>query len=116
MKRLKVFCALISLLGGFTLAQAGGDKPIKVRQEIQLAKDAWGCLSKDNLDAALTHERHGKGQAKQQYFDDYRCVSVSVPEGQRFRIVSIEKSDVQFVNAENNDQQGLWTDARFIKQ
>jgi len=39
-----------------------------------------------------------------------------VPEGQRFRVVSVDQGDVQFVSADNSDQQGLWTDSRFVKQ
>jgi hypothetical protein len=114
MKRTGVMLALMSVMAVFSVARAGGDASLKPQQEIQLTKNAWGCLSKDNLDSALTHERDGQSQAKQRYFDDYRCLSV--PEGQRFRIVSVDKGDVQFVSAENSDQQGLWTDSRFIKQ
>lgn len=114
MKRTGVLLALMSGIAVFSVAHAGGDASLKPQQEIQLTKNAWGCLSKDNLDSALSHERDGQAQAKQRYFDDYRCLSV--PEGQRFRVVSIEKGDIQFVSAENSDQQGLWTDSRFIKQ
>lgn len=114
LKRTGLFLALTGGIVAFSVAQANGDASLKPQQEIQLTKNAWGCLSKDNLDSVLNHERDGKAQAKQQYFDDYRCLSV--PEGQRFRVVSVDKDDVQFVSAENSDQQGLWTDARFIKQ
>lgn len=114
LKRTGLFLALTGGIVAFSVAQANGDASLKPQQEIQLTKNAWGCLSKDSLDSVLNHERDGKAQAKQQYFDDYRCLSV--PEGQRFRVVSVDKGDVQFVSAENSDQQGLWTDARFIKQ
>ncbi|ACR30485.1 surface attachment protein Sap1 [Burkholderia glumae] len=104
----------LALMGGAaTVAQAGGDVVVKPRQEVHLTKDAWGCLSKDNLDSVLSHERDGQAQAKQQYFDDYRCVSV--PDGARFRVVSVDRDDVQFVSADNSDQQGLWTDVRFVR-
>jgi hypothetical protein len=39
---------------------------------------------------------------------------VSVPAGQPFRVVSVERRDVEFVNAANTDRQGLWIDSRFI--
>ncbi|MBN3818417.1 hypothetical protein G3N57_18175 [Paraburkholderia sp. Se-20369] len=113
MKRTAVFVALVGAFAVVSIAQAG-DTGVKPKQEIQLTKNAWGCLSKDNLDSVLNHERDGKSQAKQQYFDDFRCLSV--PEGQRFRVVSVDEGDVQFVSADNSDQQGLWTDSRFIKQ
>ncbi|AJX16468.1 MULTISPECIES: surface attachment protein Sap1 [Burkholderia] len=114
MKRTGVFVALVGAFAVVSIAQAGGDAAVKPRQEIQLTKNAWGCLSKDNLDSVLDHERGGHSQAKQQYFDDFRCLSV--PEGQRFRVVSVDNGDVQFVSADNSDQQGLWADSRFIKQ
>ncbi|KDB09920.1 hypothetical protein LIG30_1122 [Burkholderia sp. lig30] len=114
MKRTAVFIALVGALAAVSAARAGGDASVKPQQEIQLTRDAWGCLSKDNLDSALNHERDGQNQAKQQYFDDYRCLSV--PEGQRFRVVAVDQGGVQFVSADNSDQQGLWTDSRFIKQ
>ncbi|AOJ88199.1 MULTISPECIES: surface attachment protein Sap1 [Burkholderia] len=114
MKRTGVLFALVGAFSVVSIAQAGGDAAVQPKQEIQLTKNAWGCLSKDNLDSVLSHERDGKSQAKQQYFDDYRCLSV--PEGQRFRVVSVDQGDVQFVSADNSDQQGLWTDSRFVKQ
>ncbi|KVC55625.1 hypothetical protein WT67_19935 [Burkholderia stagnalis] len=113
MKRTAVFVALVGAFAVVSIAQAG-DTGVKPKQEIQLTKNAWGCLSKDNLDSVLNHERDGKSQAKQQYFDDFRCLSV--PEGQRFRVVAVDQGDVQFVSADNSDQQGLWADSRFIKQ
>ncbi|KVM78168.1 surface attachment protein Sap1 [Burkholderia stagnalis] len=113
MKRTAVFVALVGAFAVVSIAQAG-DTSLKPKQEIQLTKNAWGCLSKDNLDSVLNHERDGKSQAKQQYFDDFRCLSV--PEGQRFRVVAVDQGDVQFVSADNSDQQGLWADSRFIKQ
>ncbi|AKM43797.1 hypothetical protein WR30_00195 [Burkholderia contaminans FFH2055] len=114
MKRTGILFALVGAFCVVSIAQAGDDSAVKPKQEIQLTKNAWGCLSKDNLDSVLSHERDGKSQAKQQYFDDYRCLSV--PEGQRFRVVSVDQGDVQFVSADNSDQQGLWTDSRFVKQ
>ncbi|AOK54194.1 hypothetical protein WT15_16640 [Burkholderia stagnalis] len=113
MKRTAVFVALVGAFAVVSIARAG-DTGVKPKQEIQLTKNAWGCLSKDNLDSVLNHERDGKSQAKQQYFDDFRCLSV--PEGQRFRVVAVDQGDVQFVSADNSDQQGLWADSRFIKQ
>jgi hypothetical protein len=114
MKRTGIFIALVGTFALVSVAQAGGDAGVKPEQEIQLTKNAWGCLSKDNLDSVLTHERDGKDQAKQQYFDDFRCLSV--PAGQRFRVVSVDNGDVQFVSADNADHQGLWADSRFVKQ
>lgn len=113
MKRTGVVLAFVSGLAVFSVAQAAGNMQLKPQQEVQLTKHAWGCLSKDNLDSAMNHERDGQTQQMQQYFDDYRCLSV--PDGQRFRVVSVDNGDVQFVSAENSDQQGLWTNSRFIK-
>ncbi|WP_179403002.1 surface attachment protein Sap1 [Burkholderia guangdongensis] len=114
MKRTGVFIALVGTFALASVAQAGGDSSVKPQQEIQLTQNAFGCLSKDSLDSVLTHEHDGKDQAKQQYFDDFRCLSV--PAGQRFRVVAVDNGEVQFVSADNSDQQGLWAPSRFIKQ
>lgn len=85
---------------------------VKPQQQIKVTQNAWGCLSKSGLDAALSQERAGQPPAKQQAFGNGQCVSV--PAGQPFRVVSVERRDVEFVNAANTDQQGLWIDSRFI--
>lgn len=49
MKRTGVFLALVGACAMVSIAQAGGDVAVQPKQEIQLTKNAWGCLSKDNL-------------------------------------------------------------------
>ena len=49
----------------------------------------------------------------QEYFAGYQCLST--PTGQSFRVVQVVGHDVEFVNASNADEQGLWTSDRFIK-
>jgi hypothetical protein len=50
----------------------------------------------------------------QQYFEGFECVST--PVDSNFRVLRVVGHDVEFVNAANNDKQGLWTSARFIEQ
>ncbi|CAM2181355.1 conserved exported hypothetical protein [Paraburkholderia sacchari] len=90
------------------------DSALKPQQTVQLKPGSYGCLSKDKLDAVSLHEQAGEHQQMQEYFADYRCLST--PENQSFRIVRVVGHDVEFVNAANTDDQGLWTTDRFIKQ
>jgi hypothetical protein len=108
--------ALVMLFGPFALAsicQAGDDTKVKPQQEIQMTENTWGCLSKDIVDSVLAYEQKGQDQEKQQYFDDFSCLWL--PAGQRFRVVSVDRGSVGFVNAENSDREGLWAPSRFIK-
>jgi hypothetical protein len=90
------------------------DFAVKPQQTVQLKAGSYGCLSKDKLDAVSMHEQAGEHQQMQEYFADYRCLST--PENQSFRVVRVVGHDVEFVNAANADDQGLWTADRFIKQ
>lgn len=90
------------------------DSALKPQQTVQLKPGSYGCLSKDKLDAVSLHEQAGEHQQMQEYFADYRCLST--PENQSFRVVRVVGHDVEFVNAANTDDQGLWTTDRFIKQ
>ena len=56
----------------------------------------------------------GEQQKMQQYFEGFECVST--PVDSNFRVLRVVGHDVEFVNAANNDKQGLWTSARFIEQ
>jgi hypothetical protein len=90
------------------------DAVVKPQQTVQLKPGSYGCLSKDNLDAVSTHEQAGEHQQMQGYFDSFQCLST--PDNESFRVVRVEGHDVEFVNAANTDDQGLWTNDRFIKQ
>ncbi len=90
------------------------DATVKPQQTVQLKPGSYGCLSKDKLDAVSQHEQAGERQQMQEYFADFRCLST--PDGQTFRVVRVDGHDIEFVNAANADDQGLWTSDRFIKQ
>lgn len=90
------------------------DALVKPQQTVQLKPGSYGCLSKDKLDAVAAHEQSGEHQQMQEYFSGFQCLST--PEGQSFRVVQVVGHDVEFVNAANADEQGLWTNDRFIKQ
>jgi hypothetical protein len=90
------------------------DLVIKPQQTVQFKPGSYGCLSKDKLDAVAQHEQAGEQQQMQEYFSGFQCLST--PDGQSFRVVQVVGHDVEFVNAANTDEQGLWTNDRFIKQ
>jgi hypothetical protein len=90
------------------------DASVKPEQTVQLKPGSYGCVSKDNLDAVSLHDQAGEHQQMQEYFSGFQCLST--PENQSFRVVRVVGHDVEFVNAANTDQQGLWTSDRFIKQ
>ncbi|MGA3251475.1 MAG: surface attachment protein Sap1 [Paraburkholderia sp.] len=90
------------------------DSVIKPQQTIQFKPNAYGCLSKDKLDAADQHAQAGEQQQMQEFFSGYQCLST--PENSSFRVVRVVGHDVEFVNAGNSDTQGLWANDRFIKQ
>jgi len=113
MKMLFAMTALTACLFCAVSAQAQ-DLVVKPQQTVELKPGSYGCLSKDKLDAVSLHEQAGEHQQVQEYFADYRCLST--PENQSFRVVRVVGHDVEFVNAANADDQGLWTTDRFIKQ
>jgi hypothetical protein len=90
------------------------DVAVKPQQTVQFKPGSYGCLSKDKLDAVSLHEQAGEHQQMQEYFADFRCLST--PENQTFRVVRVDGHDIEFVNAANADDQGLWTSDRFIRQ
>ncbi|MDE1181362.1 surface attachment protein Sap1 [Paraburkholderia sp.] len=100
-------------LAAISVAQAQ-DSMVKPEQMIQLKANAYGCVSKDKLDAADQHAQAGEQQKMQEFFSGYQCLST--PENSNFRVLRVVGHDVEFVNAGNSDTQGLWTSDRFIKQ
>jgi hypothetical protein len=90
------------------------DVVVKPQQTVQLKPGSYGCLSRDKLDAVAQHEQAGERQQMQEYFTGFQCLST--PDNQTFRVVQVVGHDVEFVNAANADEQGLWTNDRFIKQ
>lgn len=113
----------MKMLSGIAIAAAGfvcatavyaQGAAVKPQQTVELKPGSYGCLSKDKLDAVSLHEKAGEQQQAQEYFTGYQCLST--PADQSFRVVQVVGHDVEFVNAANTDQQGLWTSDRFIKQ
>ena len=111
-KQIALLFAVAGLLAA-SVVQAQ-DSVIKPAQTIQFKPNAYGCLSKDKLDAADQHAQAGEQQQMQEFFSGYQCLST--PENSSFRVVRVVGHDVEFVNAANSDTQGLWTGDRFIKQ
>ncbi|HEX7933184.1 MAG TPA: hypothetical protein VF573_08935 [Paraburkholderia sp.] len=109
--RIALVFAIASLAAASVQAQ---DALIKPLQTIQFKANAYGCLSKDKLDAADGHAQAGEQQKMQEFFSGYQCVST--PENSSFRVVRVVGHDIEFVNAANSDTQGLWANDRFIKQ
>jgi hypothetical protein len=107
--------ALVVALAGLAAASAQAqDSMVKPEQTIQFKANAYGCLSKDKLDAADQHAQAGEQQKMQEFFSGYQCIST--PEHSSFRVVRVVGHDIEFVNAGNSDTQGLWASDRFIKQ
>lgn len=106
---------LFAMAGLFavTAAQAQ-DVVVRPQQTIQFKPNAYGCLSKDKLDAADQHAQAGEQQQMQEFFSGYQCLST--PENSSFRVVRVVGHDVEFVNSGNSDTEGLWANDRFIKQ
>ncbi len=113
MKKHVAILFAVAGLAAVSAAQAQ-DVVIKPQQTIQFRPNAYGCLSKDKLDAVDQHARAGEQQKMQEFFSGYQCLST--PENSDFRVVRVVGHDVEFVNAANGDTQGLWTNDRFIKQ
>lgn len=104
---------LMGLAAVATVAQAQDDV-LRPQQTFQFRPNAYGCLSKDKLDAAYQHAQAGEQQKMQEFFSGYQCLSA--PEHADFRVVRVVGRDIEFVNAGNQDTEGLWTHAEFIKQ
>ena len=112
---MKMRVALVFAIAGLAAATVQAqDVMIKPQQTIQFKPNAYGCLSKDKLDAADQHAQAGEQQKMQEFFSGYQCVST--PSDSSFRVVRVVGHDVEFVNAANSDTEGLWANDRFIKQ
>jgi DNA-binding LytR/AlgR family response regulator len=112
---MKMRIALVFAIAGLAAATVQAqDVMIKPQQTIQFKANAYGCLSKDKLDAADQHAQAGEQQKMLEFFSGYQCVST--PENSSFRVVRVVGHDVEFVNSGNSDTQGLWANDRFIKQ
>jgi len=109
--RIAVVFALAGLAAATVQAQ---DVVVKPQQTIQFKANAYGCLSKDKLDAADQHAQAGEQQKMQEFFSGYQCVST--PADSNFRVIRVVGHDVEFVNSGNSDTEGLWANDRFIKQ
>jgi DNA-binding LytR/AlgR family response regulator len=109
--RIAVVFALAGMAAATVQAQ---DVMVKPQQTIQFKANAYGCLSKDKLDAADQHAQAGEQQKMQEFFSGYQCVST--PADSNFRVIRVVGHDVEFVNAGNSDTEGLWANDRFIKQ
>lgn len=112
-KQAGMLLMLVGLAAATTVAQAQ-DQALRPQQTFQFRANAYGCLSKDKLDAAYEHAQAGEQQKMQEYFSGYQCLST--PEHADFRVVRVVGRDIEFVNAGNGDTEGLWTHAEFIKQ
>lgn len=111
---MKMLSAIAVAAAGFACASAVyAQGAVKAQETVQLKPGSYGCLSKEKLDAVSQHEQAGEHQQMQEYFTGYQCLST--PADQSFRVVQVIGHDVEFVNAANTDQHGLWTSDRFIK-
>jgi hypothetical protein len=107
---------MLFITAGFAAAASvaqAQDSGLKPHQTFRFASGAYGCVSKDKLDAVDRHARAGEQQEMQRYFEGYECVPA--PEHSDFRVVRVVGHDVEFVNAGNGDTRGLWTNDRFIR-
>jgi hypothetical protein len=111
MKRASVVLAVVGL---FTLAAGVQAQTLAPQQTFRFRANSYGCLSKDKFDAAYQHARAGEQGKMQEYFSGYECLST--PASSDFRVLRVVGHDVEFVNAQNRDQQGLWTADKFIQQ
>jgi hypothetical protein len=107
------FLAVASLLVAAPAAQAQ-DNAVQAQQTFKFRPNSYGCLSKDKFDSADQHAKAGEHQKMQQFFEGYECISTPVTS--HFRVLRVVGHDVEFVNAANNDTQGMWTADRFIDQ
>jgi len=109
------YAATLAMFAGLFISYAQAqDNAVRPQQIFQFTQNAYGCLSRDNLDSVNRHVQAGEQQQTQNYFSGYQCLST--PEHANFRVVRVVGHDVEFVNAANHDTSGLWTNDRFIKQ
>lgn len=113
MKRAGIVFPVLGLLVAASVAQAQ-DAVIKPQQTFEFMPDSYGCVSKEKLDSVYGHAQASEQQQMQAYFSGFQCVLT--PENSQFRVLRVVGHDVEFVNAGNNDTEGLWTNDRFIKQ
>ncbi|MCG1055974.1 hypothetical protein KQH49_13975 [Mycetohabitans sp. B5] len=115
MKRTGMVFALVTLAAAFSATQAQ-DKVVKLApdQTFRFKANAYGCLSRDKLDAADQHALAGEQGKMQELFNAYQCLLT--PENDEFRIIRVVGHAIEFQNAGNRDPNGLWTSDRFIKQ
>jgi hypothetical protein len=112
-KRVSALVAMVGLFAAVTAAHAQ-DSVIQPQQTFQFRPNSYGCVSKDKFDSADQHARAGEHQKMQQYFEGFECVST--PIDSHFRVLRVVGHDIEFANAGNSDQQGMWTADRFISQ
>jgi hypothetical protein len=112
-KRSIALIATIGLFATVSVAQAQ-DSMVQPQQTFNFRPNSYGCLSKDKFDSADQHAKAGEHQKMQQFFEGFECVSTPVES--RFKVLRVVGHDVEFVNASNNDKQGMWTADRFIDQ
>jgi hypothetical protein len=115
MKRAGMVFAFVTLAAAFAAAHAQ-DKVVKLApdQTFQFKANAYGCMSRDKLDAADQHALAGEQGKMQELFNGYQCLST--PENADFRVIRVVGHDIEFQNTGNRDVSGLWTSDRFIKQ
>jgi hypothetical protein len=108
--------AAIVVVGGIAAIPgvSAQDRVIQPQQTFRFKTAAFGCVSKDTFDAAQQHAQAGEQGKVQQLFNGFECLST--PETTQFRVLRVVGHDVEFVNAGNHDDQGMWTADRFIKQ
>ncbi|WP_233865524.1 surface attachment protein Sap1 [Paraburkholderia adhaesiva] len=113
---MKMLSAMAIAVAGLVCAASAvaQDVVVKPQQTVQLKPGSYGCVSKDKLDAVSMHDQAGERQQMEEYFTAFQCLST--PDNQSFRVVRVVGHDVEFVNAANTDDEGLWTSDRFIKQ
>ena len=94
-------------------ASAQGLQKLAPAQTFRFKPNAYGCLSKDTFDSAYKHAQAGQTAQMQEFFAGYNCLST--PQTSEFRVVEVVGHDVEFVNAKNQDTQGMWTVDKFIR-
>ncbi|KIG02514.1 surface attachment protein Sap1 [Caballeronia concitans] len=112
-KRASALFVAMGLFAVVSAAQAQ-DNAVQPQQTFKFRPNSYGCLSKDKFDSADKHAKAGEQQQMQQFFEGYECISTPVES--HFRVLRVVGHDVEFVNAANNDTQGMWTADRFIDQ
>ena len=107
-----ILLASMAGLSAWAGVHANLDAPFQPQQDIRLTAGAWGCQTRGSLDGALVAEHAGQAQTRQKYFIDSQCQAL--PAGQRYRVVSVTRHDVQFASTDSEHAPSLWADARFV--